>query len=462
MNNPIVLPGQLTLVRDDGVRVTVTSSANPSWQGIIDRRKGGIITELCLPAAGDNLVATDGGRFEGLCNLVYVDFEETGKPEGYVAKGTYSYHGTLGNLEITEQSPERIVVTVSGKSGNQTKPRADVVAYQQQYEFLPDRIVCSGNLEWLFDQVVSGSHPELIQLNSKFSADAVTGEMRVWDRDSGPVLLPQTNSKGSNYPAGIDYPLTVEVPLKRGYAVRLHSLELPADFIASWNSYIGTSFPGRIDGQRGFASQAPGKAGPDNGSRSISAKPKSQFPIATNCQITTQLPPPSPVISKVDLGTCGVDHSREAAPGSDNWPMTWGDDGNLYTAYGDGNGFEPFVESKLSLGLARISGGPNDFKAINLRIARHRTIWTWSGRQEGQRIVDGRWRSLHVGAERRELAAGSIVFPGSRGVVDMSRLEMDHQLRLPDVLELWPKLRRCAGRIRLCLFFGFCVGLCRL
>ena len=55
------------------------------------------------------------------------------------------------------------------------------------------------------------------------------------------------------------------------------------------------------------------------------------------------------------------------AKGSDNWPMTWGDDGSLYTAYGDGRGFQPFVEKKLSMGLAEVTGGPKDFRGVNLR-----------------------------------------------------------------------------------------------
>jgi hypothetical protein len=55
------------------------------------------------------------------------------------------------------------------------------------------------------------------------------------------------------------------------------------------------------------------------------------------------------------------------ARGSDNWPLTWADDGDLYGAYGDGNGFEPFVERKLSLGLVKISGGPTSFSGTNLR-----------------------------------------------------------------------------------------------
>lgn len=52
---------------------------------------------------------------------------------------------------------------------------------------------------------------------------------------------------------------------------------------------------------------------------------------------------------------------------SDNWPIAWGDDGRLYTSYGDGRGFEPLVERKLSLGLARIEGEPPDFRGVNVR-----------------------------------------------------------------------------------------------
>jgi len=55
------------------------------------------------------------------------------------------------------------------------------------------------------------------------------------------------------------------------------------------------------------------------------------------------------------------------AVGSDNWPVTWGDDNNQYTAYGDGWGFEPKVEKKLSLGLAKVVGDPGDFHGINIR-----------------------------------------------------------------------------------------------
>ncbi len=47
--------------------------------------------------------------------------------------------------------------------------------------------------------------------------------------------------------------------------------------------------------------------------------------------------------------------------------MTWADDDALYTAYGDGRGFEPFVDRKLSLGLARIIGSPPEWRGRNMR-----------------------------------------------------------------------------------------------
>jgi hypothetical protein len=55
------------------------------------------------------------------------------------------------------------------------------------------------------------------------------------------------------------------------------------------------------------------------------------------------------------------------ANGSDNWPVTWARDGSLFAAYGDGWGFEPRADRKLSLGFARIEGGPEGFVGVNVR-----------------------------------------------------------------------------------------------
>lgn len=83
----------------------------------------------------------------------------------------------------------------------------------------------------------------------------------------------------------------------------------------------------------------------------------------------------SPVLRGV--GWAPPETITRAAIGSDNWPLTWCADGSQFTSYGDGWGFEPRVEQKLSLGFARLTGGPDDFVATNLRSA------------TGERVGDG-------------------------------------------------------------------------
>ena len=75
--------------------------------------------------------------------------------------------------------------------------------------------------------------------------------------------------------------------------------------------------------------------------------------------------PPSPVFRGIAWAPASTIIRK--APGGDNWPVTWGDDDAMYSAYGDGRGFKPFVEKKLSMGLVRITGGPSDFVGDNLR-----------------------------------------------------------------------------------------------
>jgi hypothetical protein len=51
------------------------------------------------------------------------------------------------------------------------------------------------------------------------------------------------------------------------------------------------------------------------------------------------------------------------ALGSDNWPTTWGPDGHIYTAWGNGNGFG---RTRMGLGVTRIEGSPEHFVGVNL------------------------------------------------------------------------------------------------
>ena len=82
--------------------------------------------------------------------------------------------------------------------------------------------------------------------------------------------------------------------------------------------------------------------------------------------------PASPVIHGAVFGG----EIRRDAIDSDNWPMTWGDDDAQYTSFGDGFGFEPRIGKKLGMGFARITGGPGDYRGVNLR-------------SDGERVGDG-------------------------------------------------------------------------
>lgn len=77
--------------------------------------------------------------------------------------------------------------------------------------------------------------------------------------------------------------------------------------------------------------------------------------------------PPSNVVARVTFDPPATIVRK--AIGSDNWPVTWADDDALYAAYGDGWGFEPLIDTKLSLGFAKITGTPPNFTAANVRSA---------------------------------------------------------------------------------------------
>ncbi len=99
--------------------------------------------------------------------------------------------------------------------------------------------------------------------------------------------------------------------------------------------------------------------------------------------------PPSPVIQRVEW--VAKETIIRRAKGGDNWPLTWADDDALYTAYGDGNGFEPFIAEKLSLGFARITGTPPNFTGVNLRAPSGETRGQGAAgkKASGMLMVDG-------------------------------------------------------------------------
>src|ERR1039458_6212458 len=100
--------------------------------------------------------------------------------------------------------------------------------------------------------------------------------------------------------------------------------------------------------------------------------------------------PPSPVIRGI---TWHWDSYRTAAVGSDLWPVTWGPDGHLYTAWGDGGGFGGSdSDGRVSMGFARIEKGPEDFRGCNVnggKSPEHPASFPKKGKTGGILFVDG-------------------------------------------------------------------------
>jgi hypothetical protein len=92
----------------------------------------------------------------------------------------------------------------------------------------------------------------------------------------------------------------------------------------------------------------------------------SSFPVPTYSK-GQEKKPPYPSSAVINGITWHWQTHRTAAPGSDLWPVTWGQDDHLYTAWGDGGGFEGTdQEGRVALGFARIEGPPERFVGINI------------------------------------------------------------------------------------------------
>jgi hypothetical protein len=88
--------------------------------------------------------------------------------------------------------------------------------------------------------------------------------------------------------------------------------------------------------------------------------------LELGCEAST---PPSPYPQSTYIKRIDFDWSSHTrlAPGSDNWPVTWADDDNQYTSWGDGGGFGGTnIDGRVSLGVARIEGNRQSYSGVNV------------------------------------------------------------------------------------------------
>ncbi len=82
-----------------------------------------------------------------------------------------------------------------------------------------------------------------------------------------------------------------------------------------------------------------------------------------------------------------------AAIGSDLWPVTWGPDNQLYTAWGDGGGFGGSDhDGRVALGIARIEGPPEHWRGVNVnggKSPEHTASFPQKGKTAGLIFVNG-------------------------------------------------------------------------
>jgi len=105
----------------------------------------------------------------------------------------------------------------------------------------------------------------------------------------------------------------------------------------------------------------------------------------------TGAPAQSTYLSDVQINMGTV---KKYADESDNFHLTWHQDGNLYGAYGDGWGFQRGSEAKRAIGVSRITGNPDSLKGVD----------TWEGDAQGQSCCwlpwNGKsWGMISVGAK---------------------------------------------------------------
>jgi hypothetical protein len=204
-----------------------------SYRAGVDRKRGGNITLLCLPAGGksvvrdlndiffhgshDNEYTLRGWTGRSACILSCSTDVLSRKPDEVVVRVIASAAGTFKIVATSEA----VQAKLRGKFRNY---REKTVEINRVYSFKPDRVVMTDEVLWV--------HPDLefdnIEWTSSFVPGCVQSPVRLVKGEVKASFYP-VGSGGERLPKGIAYPFTAENFLKSGWKVSLLTTDASFD-----------------------------------------------------------------------------------------------------------------------------------------------------------------------------------------------------------------------------------------
>jgi hypothetical protein len=201
-----VARAQLALARSAG-EIVVTSEAHPTWKVVFavglqaDRQNpgGGIVRALHIPASNpESMVGTDPSQF-GFAGLGLDNLEWRYIKDGKGVRAPLGTDATIDTLEVTRDSPEAIVIQITGRWKN--IPRTPL-GFHTRIEADWDGPTEYRGMWWL---------------TSLFRSSWVdNGRVTIRDEDSAPQILPVARGSVFPLPEGITFPYEVSFPLRQG------------------------------------------------------------------------------------------------------------------------------------------------------------------------------------------------------------------------------------------------------
>jgi hypothetical protein len=224
--------GVVSAVATDNEFVIESKGGPVSYKAVVDRKKGGDIKQLCLPANAQSVT-------DDLNNLF---FHGTHGDE-YTLRGWSGRDRCIltASAELLSQKPDEVVVRVSADAAGtfkvvstnpavKAKLAGKLKSYQEKtvtlkrlYAFRPDRIEVTDEVLWVYPDMEFSA----AEWTASYLPGSVQSPARLVKGETKVSFYP-VGSGGEKLPQGMTYPFTSETFLKNGW--KISSLTTAASF----------------------------------------------------------------------------------------------------------------------------------------------------------------------------------------------------------------------------------------